>query len=261
MLNFLIQTVLPFLISAFVVILITVIAEKYGTKVGGILGTLPSTIVVAFVFITLNKDILFASEAASVIPAELGINLLFLFTFSVFVFYSVYLAFAASFFIWGVLSTLLIIFDFSNIYFSVLIYIILLIFTFLTLEHIRKVSSKSKVNVKYTPIKIIFRGVLAGVIIAFAVFLSNIGTVISGIFSVFPAILTSTMLICYKEHGPSFAAGMAKSMIFGLTSVCVYATSIHFLFPEIGLIMGSIASYIISIFTTIIIFKLKSKIT
>jgi len=257
---FVLQTVLPFIISAVVVIIITIIAERYGTKVGGILGTLPSTIVVAFAFIYINKGPGFSSEAAAVIPAELGINLVFLFIFALLVFYSVYIAFAVSFFAWACLSSILIFFDFSNIYVSLLIYFLLLFFTFFILEHIKKIPSESKVSMKYTPLKIMFRGVLAGIVIAIAVFLSNIGTVISGIFSVFPAILSSTMLICYKEHGPSFAAGMAKSMIFGISSVVVYATSIHFLFPKIGLIYGSLVAYIISIFTTILIFIFKNRI-
>ena len=67
--------------------------------------------------------------------------------------------------------------------------------------------------------------------IAIAVYLSNINSVLSGIFSVFPAILSSTMLISVKEHGPNFTSGLAKSMIIGISSVLTYATMIHFLYP------------------------------
>ena len=42
------QIILPFILSAMIVIIIMFIAERYGTKIGGILGTLPSTIVIAF---------------------------------------------------------------------------------------------------------------------------------------------------------------------------------------------------------------------
>jgi len=260
MTDILLEIALPFILSAIVVILITVIAEKYGTKIGGILGTLPSTIVVAFIFIAINKDLNFASESASVVPAELGVNLIFLFLFAFFVRHSVYLAFFTAFLAWTVLSGLLILFDFTNIYLSLLIFFLTLVFTFFTLERVKKVLSQKKVVVHYTTLKILIRGIFAGIIIAFAVYLSNVGTVISGIFSVFPAILTSTMIICYKEHGPDFAAGLAKSMIFGITSVAVYATSIHFLYPEIGIVRGSIVAYIISIITTIIIYNLRDKI-
>ena len=91
------QIIIPFFLSAFVVIIVTYIAENYGTKAGGILGTLPSTIIIAFVFIALSEDLVFASNAASVVPAELGINVIFLFIFAILVKRSVVLAFVRGF--------------------------------------------------------------------------------------------------------------------------------------------------------------------
>jgi hypothetical protein len=135
-----------------------------------------------------------------------------------------------------------------------------LIITFLILEKIKKVKSTGKVKVYYTPMKIFVRGILAGVIIAISVFLSNFGEVISGIFSVFPAMISSTMIITYREHGPVFSAGIAKSMIFGSWSVMSYAVSIHFLYPIYGIIQGSIFAFIISLIISITIFKLRNKI-
>lgn len=257
---FIIQTVLPFFLSAFIVVLITVIAERYGTKTGGILGTLPSTIVIAFIFISINKDVTFASRSAAVVPAELGINLLFLFFFAVFAYRSTFLALAASMSIWAILSSLLYFFSLENIFISLAVYFLSLILTFTLLEKVKKVESKGKVKVHYTPLKIAYRGLLAGTIIAIAVFLSNLNSVLSGIFSVFPAILSSTMIISIREHGPDFTAGMAKSMIFGISSVMVYATSIHLLYPIFGLIMGTVYAYIISFLTTIFLFKIRRKI-
>ena len=101
------QTIIPFVLSALVVILITVIAEKYGTKTGGILGTLPSTIIVAYIFIALNKGLIFASNSVAVVPAEIGINLLFLFIFAILISRSIYTAFACSFLVWTLLSFVL----------------------------------------------------------------------------------------------------------------------------------------------------------
>jgi len=61
--------------------------------------------------------------------------------------------------------------------------------------------------------------VIAGIIIALAVVLSNEGEVVSGIFSVFPAIFLSTLFIMSREHGSEFAGGIAKSMIIGTPTV------------------------------------------
>ena len=254
------QAVIPFILSAIVVIIIMYIAEKYGSKTGGILGTLPSTIVVAFIFIAYNEGNIFASEAASVVPAELGINVIFLFVFSLLVHKSSSLAFIITFIIWAFLSSLLIIFNMNNVYLSLVIYLLSVSFAFLLLEHKKQIPSIGKIKVENSFRKIIFRGFLAGIVIAISVLLSNIGSVISGVFTVFPAILFSTMLICVREHGADFAAGMAKSMVLGLSSVATYATIIHFLYPEYGVIIGSIVAYILSFFVTIIIFLFRKKI-
>lgn len=260
MLSLLFQAIIPFILSALVVIVIMYIAEKYGSKTGGILGTLPSTIVVAFLFIAYNEGNSFASEAASVVPAELGINVLFLFVFAILVHRSTALAFVVTFLIWSILSSLLIIFHMNNIFVSLLIYLLSVAGAFLYLEHKKKIPSLGTLKVENSFKKIMFRGIVAGIVIAIAVLLSNIGSIISGIFSVFPAILSSTMLICVRDHGPDFAAGMAKSMVLGLSSVATYATVIHFLYPIYGSLVGSIVAYVISFFVTICIFVVRNKI-
>ena len=255
------QTIIPFVLSALVVIIITVIAEKYGTKTGGILGTLPSTIIVAFIFIALNKGVIFASNSVAVVPAEIGINLLFLFIFVLFIKRSIYIAFACSFTVWTILSFILWYFNLQNIYLSVLICLALMVFSFVTLEKVKKIKSSGKKVVHYTVKKITLRGILTGTIITITVLLSNVGEVISGIISVFPAIITSTMVISYYEHGADFAASMAKSMILGSMSVMSYAVSIHFLYPLYGILIGSILAFCISVLVTLCILQLKNKIT
>ena len=94
------QTIFPFFASAAVVIIITIIAEKYGTKTGGILGTLPTTIIIAFIFIALNRGVDFASVSVAVVPAEIGINLIFMFIIAILIRRSIYLAFTISFLVW-----------------------------------------------------------------------------------------------------------------------------------------------------------------
>ena len=256
----LLQVVLPFTLSAIIVVLIMYIAERYGTKIGGIFGTLPSTIVIAFIFIALNQNVDFAAKSAAVVPAELGINVIFLLLFALLVHRSIYVAFFGSLTIWAILSLLLFIFNLENIFISISIYIILIIITIIVLERVKKIPSSGNVTVHYNPSKIALRGILAGTVISIAVILSNVGAIISGIFSVFPAILSSTMLISFREHGPKFAAGMAKSMTVGISSVAVYAAAIHFLFPVYNIYIGTFAAYIVSIVVTLTIFKLRDKI-
>ena len=260
MLSLPLQAIIPFILSAAVVILITIIAEKYGTKTGGIIGTIPSTVVVAYIFIALNKGTVFASDSISVVPAEIGVNIVFSFILISILKRSIYSAFAASFIFWAIFSYILWYINFENIYISVLIFFISMIISFYALEKIIKIKSVGKKQVHYTTIKILFRGFLAGSIISISVLLSNIGEVISGIVSVFPVIVLSTVIISYFEHGPDFAAGIVKSMIFGCTSVVGYAVTIHFLYPVYGIVWGSIAALIVSLVIAMVILKLRNKI-
>lgn len=261
MLSLTLQTILPFFLSAAVVIIIMIIAEKYGTKTGGILGTLPSTIIVAYIFIALNKGVNFASNSVAVVPAEMGINLIFLFIFAILIKKSIYVAFLSSFVVWTSLSFILWIIDLKNIYISISIFFLSLIFSAFTLENIIKIKSMGQKIVHYTFTKIALRGLLAGAIITITVLLSNVGEVISGIISVFPAIISSTMIISYYDHGADFASGLAKSMIIGSCSVASYAVSIHFLYPLYGIILGSIIGFFVSVIVTFIILKLRKKLS
>lgn len=259
--NFLLfQILLPFILSAIIVILITILAEKYGTKIGGIVGTMPSTIIIAFIFIAHNKGLEFAAQASSIVPAELAINILFLFIFALFAHRLGLLAMVIAFIAWAILSALLFLVQLDNIFISLLIFFITVLATFLFLEHKKQIPSSNKVSVQYTTKKIITRGVLAGAIIAISVLLSNINATLSGIFSVFPAILSSTMIIQYKEHGPVFATAMAKTMICGISSVAAYATAIYFLYPLYGVVIGSCIAFSIGFTLTMVLYVLRYKI-
>ena len=261
MMDLILQVFLPFILSALVVILITVIAEKYGTKIGGIIGTLPTTIIIAYVFIALNQGVRFASDSVAVVPAEMGVNLIFICVFAILAYRSILVALIGSFFIWTVLSGILLFLNMNYIYLSLVIFIVSMISTFIVLEKKFNIKSQSKRLVHYTPLKILLRGILTGTIITISVLLSNVGEVISGIFTVFPAILSSTMIITIKEHGPDFSAGIAKSMIFGSPSVMSYAACIHFFYPVYGIFWGSIFAFIISVIVTIVILMLRKKIS
>ena len=254
------QIFFPFILSAIIVILIMYIAEKYGTKIGGILGTLPSTIVIALAFLALNHNLKFASESAAVIPAELGINILFLVIFAILIRKSFLIAFFYSMLVWIILTYLIILINLNNIFYSIIIYIISLIFALIIIEKIKKIKSIKNEDFHYDKKKIVFRGIIAGIVISIAILLSNIGAIISGIFSVFPAIIISTMFISYREYGPNFTAGIAKSMIIGISSVSVYAIFVHFFYPIYNILLGSIISYSASICVTLFLLIIKEKI-
>jgi hypothetical protein len=168
-------------------------------------------------------------------------------------------AFIISLSIWTFLSSLIIIINLDNIIISLIIYISSLFFSLILLNR-KKINSVTNTIVHYNKKKIATRGIIAGIIISISILLSNIGSIYSGIFSVFPAIIISTMIISYKEYGPDFTSGLAKSMIIGISSVTVYASFIHFLYPIYDIIFGSLFSYIGSLIFTLLILSIRDKI-
>jgi uncharacterized membrane protein (GlpM family) len=254
------HTIIPFALSALVVVLVTIIAERYGTKTGGIIGTLPSTIIIAFLFIALDKGEQFASESVAVVPAEMGINLVFLVTFALLSSRKILVALAASLLVWTALTTLLFYSNLTSIVVSLALFALFFAITFFTLDKMKKITSQNTIEVHYTPLKLLGRSIIAGTVIAIAVTFSNFGVILSGIFSVFPAIFLSTMLISMREHGPKFTGAMAKGMIYGSPSVVSYAVGICFFYPLAGILMGTISAFLIALVVTLILFKLRKKI-
>ncbi len=254
------HTIIPFTLSALVVILVTIIAEKYGTKTGGVLGTLPSTIIIAFLFIALDKGVQFASDSVAVVPVEMGINLIFLLLFALLSQKRIFVALAGSLLGWTMLTIIIYYSNLTFIVVSLAAYIVCFLIAFLILDKKKKITSQNTIKVYYTPLKLLGRSIIAGIVIAIAVTFSNLGTTLSGIFSVFPAIFLSTMLISLREHGPQFTGAMAKGMIYGSPSVVSYAIGIHFLYPVVGILPGTISAFLIAVVVTLILFKLRKKI-
>jgi uncharacterized membrane protein (GlpM family) len=254
------HTIVPFVLSALVVVLITIIAEKYGTKTGGVIGTLPSTIIIAFLFIAIDKGVQFASDSVAVVPAEMGINLIFLLLFALLSQRKITIALAGSLLGWTILTIVIYYTNLTSIVISIAVYLICFILTFLILDKKKKITAQDTIKVHYTPLKLLTRSLIAGIVIAIAVTFSNVGVILSGIFSVFPAIFLSTMLISLREHGPHFTGAMAKGMIYGSPSVVSYAVGIHYLYPLIGILLGTIGAFVIAFLVTLVLFMLRKKI-
>lgn len=99
--------------------------------------------------------------------------------------------------------------------------------------------------VRYTFAQKITRCLIVGSIMTLIVFLSKtLGSFWGGIFSVFPAAYTSTLLILHKQYDARFLQRTCRTMPLGSMPIIVYAFLARWTFPVYGFVWGTVLSYI-----------------
>jgi hypothetical protein len=259
---FIFKLLLTFLVGSIWITGTTVIAEKFGSKVGGVIGGLPSTIVIALFFIGWTQSPLVAAASTVVIPIIMGIDALFILTYTYVSRFHISLAILASLLVWFVLSLSLVLIHFESFAISLLCSVLLLGCSYIVMEYLWHIKSVAGRAYAFTVPNLILRGVISGSIIAIAVALAKLGgPLVGGVFASFPAVFLSTMIITYLAQGRAFSVSVLKiMMISGTISVTIYAIAVRLFYPTIGLILGTLASFLISLASAYLIYLLTKKL-
>lgn len=94
------------------------------------------------------------------------------------------------------------------------------------------------------------RGLLAGGAIAVSVVLAAIGgPIAAGMASVFPAIFLTTMVSLWLSQGEEVQAGAVGPMMLGSTSVSAYALLAAFAMPMLGSVVGAGVAWVVAVVT------------
>jgi uncharacterized membrane protein (GlpM family) len=241
------MVILTFVLGALIVTGATVLGERLGTRVGGLIGTLPHLIIIALYFIGITQSPEVAARATVSVPATMGINALFLYVFYLSAEWNKYAASFIALGIWSVMALLIVSLDPVELFNPICFYLMFVVLTIILFSSRTKVRATKRKKIDYTPAILAVRGIMGGGVIAFSVVVAKFaGPVLGGIFSVFPALFLSTMLVYTFEHGPRFAGAMGKTMAVGGTSVVVYACCGYYLFPLVGMELGSLIGFAIS---------------
>ena len=239
--------VLSFVIAAAWVSIATVLAERLGTRVGGVVATLPSTLVVALYFMSVEEGTAFASDVAEVVPAEMGVNVVFLALFAMMAHRGLAAALGTGLGGWAALSALLLWAAPGTLLVTVPMFAVAAAAMTIWLRRARGFSQSGGQHIAYTGPEIAFRGLLAGMMIAVSVAAASLaGPVLGAVLSVFPAIFTSTMVILYLRQGPEFTGATGSVMILGSANVVAYAMLAAWLLPAMGAVLGTILSLAVS---------------
>jgi uncharacterized membrane protein (GlpM family) len=247
--SFWIKLALSFMVGSMWVTFTTLAAERYGSKLGGLIGGFPSTVVIALFFIGLTQSPVIAAQATTVMPVAQGLNGIFIITFMFFISRGLGTSMLFALLVWIVQSTLLYLLDIQAFWVSIACWILLLAGCYFVIEKWMRIPSQSKLVISYPPSQLIWRAVFGGMVIAVAVFMGKLGgPLLGGIFGSFPAMFLSTLVITSRTGGADFSRAVGKSLLIsGLVNVPLYEIVVRILYPELGLVVGTIMAILFSL--------------
>jgi len=185
---FYLQVILSFILAGSLIALMTLLAERFGSKIGGLITNLPSNILITLIFISLAQGIGFVKEMTPAIPIGMMIDSIFLVAFILLLRYNLFLSIICSLGVWLALALLADQVHVVNLWINVAVYF--------------------------------------GVTIL-----------------AFPAVLFSAMVILAVNQGKAFARATGKIMILSASNIVIYALSVYFTYPSLGIVWGTIISF------------------
>ena len=252
---------IPAVFAAFVAIAITLSIEYFGGKRGGLLGSLPSTIVPAAIGLAAaSPSIAEFQDALRITPAGMLINAIFL---SVWIYLppriqdmsvrrSLAVTTATALVAWAIFGTMAI---FCIDYASdsglgtrdiAVIGVVLTAAFGIYLGWSPGDSPKGSREVSKSVL--LARGGMAATAIGASVWVAGLGyPLIAGLASVFPAIFLTSMVALWISQGPSVPRGAAAPMLLGGGSVGVYALVAMYSLDSHGMIIGSAIAWTVAV--------------
>lgn len=233
--------------------------ERFGGVVGGLLGTIPTTIVPAAVGIWVASPQPSDLRAAmAMVPLGMAINALFLYTWRVLpprlggkgwgalggttvVGLSVWFG-AAILSVWCMQAFPE---EVDVLWVGVVAQAVLIVFgLWASRAHVPAPSGSRPVG----PLMLMSRGLLAAAAIGFSTWLAALGSpLLAGVASVFPAIFLTTMVSLWVAQGRAVPLGAVGPMILGSGSVGVYALLAAWSLPQMGQVAGSAVAWLGSV--------------
>ncbi len=226
--QFVFKVLLSLLIGIVWVIVSTNIAERVSGKLGGLIMGLPSTAVISLLFVGLTQGTPAALTSSMIVPYSSGLYCFFFITFFLLTKKGFKIGFISSLIVWFVFAFVAAKFPPNNIFESIIVG--------LTLITLAIFWSVKKIHIDH---KLIPKKIISGPLWLIA------GPRWGGIFATFPALTISSMLITIRSGGVEFTRLIAKNVLISTTTtISIYAILSYFLFPIVGVILGTILSYI-----------------
>jgi len=245
---FLTRVLLSFLIAGSWIAIATLLTERMGSKLGGLITNLPSNILISLIFIAITQGVDFVKQAVPGIPIGMLIDTFFLLIFILLLKYSLFLSIAGSLLTWFLLAIIAALLKYDQLIPNTIGYLLITAASFVFLEKAVVIPSQNRSGKKYSWKQILLRALFAGGVVASVVFISSILHPFAvGIISTFPAVLLSTMVILAVNQSREFARATGKVLVLSSTNIVVYGLGVYWSYPRYGIIIGTIISFLLAV--------------
>jgi hypothetical protein len=249
------QVLLSFLLAGSWIAILTLLAERMGSRAGGMIVNLPSNILITLIFISLTQGVGFVQEMTPAVPIGMLIDSVFLVVFVGLLRYRLLQAILGSLSAWLILAIAANQIRLESLWINVAVYAGVTLMAFLFVEYGWNIPAAARSRKRYTPFQIAVRAGFGGGIVGGVVLISHfVPAYLTGIVSTFPAVLFSSMVILAVNQGKAFAQATGKVMILSSSNIVVYAVSVCFLYPALGIAAGTVVSFLLA-FLWIVLMK------
>ena len=239
------QVALSFFVGGCWIAATATVAELRGSTVGGLLGGLPSTLVVALLFIGWTQGTDAAHATTTALPVAFAANALFMLGYAAAARRGLLAGLAAAIGLWLAIQGSLMALGAPSYLVALTLWMAALAGTYLLMDRLLQLPVAQATRPALTPGRLALRAVLAGIVIVLAVILTRWGgPVLGAVMAAFPAVYLSSLVITARSSGVAFSRALTLPlMLSGVFNCVVYATAFRLTVHELGLLGASGVAY------------------
>jgi uncharacterized membrane protein (GlpM family) len=258
---FLIQLVTSFVVGGASLALLSLIAERASSKMAGIILSLPLTIAIGLFFTGWIASPEAVADAIVIIPAieaavmTYTIAYLYLSKIKLPKLWSMIVCTLGGILAWMAVAVPVAIFELNSIWISIIIYIFFTGLAYYLITY--KTHTKSNLEpLKYSTGEKVVRAIFGGLIIVVVTYLSKTAGAFWGVmFSAFPAVFSSTLVIVHKNYDSDYLFKVWKNSPIAMNMFLAYGITAMYAFPAFGIWGGTLVCYLVSLVVAVLISK------
>lgn len=220
-----VRAAVAFLVGGAYVAAMARAAEHLGSKTGGLLLAMPSTIFVGVSFIAWSEGTDALHQATSILPATIAAAVLFLIAFVNLARRSLLLAYVGAIGVWLAITVPFASLEIHNLGVATAIAVLLFgvgVFAF------RSVPHRTTKAVRQSARLLAMRFCVAGLVSAATVVVAHFaGAFWGGVCASYPAVFSASLFILVRSHGVEFTTSVGRTMIFGGMANAVFALALY----------------------------------